>query len=273
MGYEGKQANNHGDAKLQLAYNLSAAFKFSKSVLQKLLAALNECNEWGQAFLLDALAGYTPSDSREAEVIIERVTPRLQHVNSAVVLSAVKGIMKFLEKVSEADTERSLSTKMTSPLLTLLSTEPEIQYVALRNINLIVQKRPSILNEIKVFFCKYNDPIYVKMDKLEITIRLVSETNIEQVLLEFKEYATKVNVEFVRRSVRAIGRCAVKLERAAEKCINVLLELIQTKMNYIAQEAINVIILANVQNVFLGMEMYCLVECLLIEMVREVFPG
>ncbi|KAE9121583.1 hypothetical protein PF005_g7282 [Phytophthora fragariae] len=246
MGYEGKQANNHGDAKLQLAYNLSAAFKFSKSVLQKLLAALNECNEWGQVFLLDALAGYTPSDSREAEVIIERVTPRLQHVNSAVVLSAVKGIMKFLEKVSEADTERSLSTKMTPPLLTLLSTEPEIQYVALRNINLIVQKRPSILNEIKVFFCKYNDPICVKMDKLEITIRLVSEVNIEQVLLEFKEYATEVNVEFVRRS---------------------------TKMNYIAQEAINVIILANVQNVFLGMEMYCLVECLLIEMVREVFPG
>ncbi|KAE9259285.1 hypothetical protein PR003_g34851, partial [Phytophthora rubi] len=89
-------------------------------------------------------------------------------------------------------------------------------------------------------------------------IRLVSERNIEQVLLEFKESATEVNVEFVRRSVRAIGRCAVKLVRAAEKCINVLLELIQTKMNYIVQEAINVIILANVQNVFLSMKVYCL---------------
>lgn len=218
------------------------AFKITKSVLQKLLAALNECNEWGQVFVLDALAGYTPADSREAEGIIERVTPRLQHANSAVVLSAVKVIMKFLEKVSDADTERSLSRKMAPPLVTLLSAEPEIQYVALRNINLIVQKRPAILaNEIKVFFCKYNDPIYVKMEKLEIIIRLVSERNIEQVLLEFKEYATEVDVEFVRRSVRAIGRCAVKLERAAEKCINVLLELIQTKVNYIVQEAIIVI--------------------------------
>jgi AP-1 complex subunit beta-1 len=218
------------------------AFKITKSVLQKLLAALNECNEWGQVFVLDALAGYTPADSREAEGIIERVTPRLQHANSAVVLSAVKVIMKFLEKVSDADTERSLSRKMAPPLVTLLSAEPEIQYVALRNINLIVQKRPGILaNEIKVFFCKYNDPIYVKMEKLEIIIRLVSERNIEQVLLEFKEYATEVDVEFVRRSVRAIGRCAVKLERAAEKCINVLLELIQTKVNYIVQEAIIVI--------------------------------
>lgn len=220
----------------------SHTFKITKSVLQKLLAALNECNEWGQVFVLDALANYSPNDSREAEGIIERVTPRLQHANSAVVLSAVKVIMKFLEKVSDADTERSLSRKMAPPLVTLLSAEPEIQYVALRNINLIVQKRPTILaNEIKVFFCKYNDPIYVKMEKLEIIIRLVSERNIEQVLLEFKEYATEVDVDFVRRSVRAIGRCAVKLERAAEKCINVLLELIQTKVNYIVQEAIIVI--------------------------------
>lgn len=34
-----------------------------------------------------------------------------------------------------------LVKKLAPPLVTLLSTEPEIQYVALRNINLIVQKR------------------------------------------------------------------------------------------------------------------------------------
>jgi len=58
------------------------------------------------------------------------------------------------------------------------------------------------------------------------------------VLLEFKEYAQEVDVDFVRRSVRAIGRCAIKLERAAQRCINVLLELIQTKVNYVVQEAV-----------------------------------
>ena len=43
------------------------------------------------------------------------------------------------------------------------------------------------------------------------------------------------------QSVRAIGRCAVSLEHAAERCINVLLELIKTKVNYVVQEAIVVI--------------------------------
>ena len=217
-------------------------FKISTSILQKLLAALNECNEWGQVFILDSLAGYDPSDAREAESIIERVTPRLQHANAAVVMSAVKVIMGYMSTIEDAAITRSLSRKMAPPLVTLLSANPEIQYVALRNINLIVQRNPQILvHEIKVFFCKYNDPIYVKMEKLEIMIMLASERNIEQVLLEFKEYASEVDVDFVRRSVRAVGRCAIKLERAAERCINVLLDLIQTRVNHVVQEAIIVI--------------------------------
>jgi len=221
--------------------------KISAAVLQKLLAALNECTEWGQVFILDSLAKYTPADGREAEGIIERVTPRLQHANSAVVMSAVKVILSYMEIMGgagggNADAIRNLTRKLAPPLVTLLNSEAEIQYVALRNINLIVQKRPTILeNEIKVFFCKYNDPIYVKMEKLEIIIKLVSEKNIDQVLLELKEYATEVDVDFVRKSVSAIGRCAIKLERAAERCIGVLLELIQTKVNYVVQESVIVI--------------------------------
>lgn len=212
------------------------------NVLQKLLAALNECTEWGQVFILDSLSAYEPQDSREAEGIIERVIPRLQHNNSAVVMSAVKVILRYLDEVTNQEVVRTVTKKLAPPLVTLLNAEPEIQYVALRNINLIVLKQPRILeNEIKVFFCKYNDPIYVKMEKMEIIIRLASDRNVDQVLLEFKEYATEVDVEFVRRSVRAIGRCAIKLEKATERCINVLLDLIKTKVSYVVQESVVVI--------------------------------
>ncbi|XP_061722170.1 AP-1 complex subunit beta-1 isoform X1 [Cydia pomonella] len=151
--------------------------------------------------------------------------------------------MKLMEMVSE-DTElvSTLSRKLAPPLVTLLSAEPEVQYVALRNINLVVQKRPDILkHEMKVFFVKYNDPIYVKLEKLDIMIRLASQANIAQVLGELKEYATEVDVDFVRKAVRAIGRCAIKVEPSAERCVSTLLELIQTKVNYVVQEAVVVI--------------------------------
>ncbi|XP_041971743.1 AP-1 complex subunit beta-1 isoform X2 [Aricia agestis] len=211
--------------------------------INKLLTALNECTEWGQVFILDALSNYTPLNSREAHSVCERITPRLAHANAAVVLSAVKVLMKLMEYMSEEeDLVSTLSRKLAPPLVTLLSAEPEVQYVALRNINLVVQKRPDILkHEMKVFFVKYNDPIYVKLEKLDIMIRLASQANIAQVLGELKEYATEVDVDFVRKAVRAIGRCAIKVEPSAERCVSTLLELIQTKVNYVVQEAIVVI--------------------------------
>ena len=55
------------------------------------MTALNECTEWGQIFILDAIAEYLPVDNREAQSICERVTPRLSHANAAVVLSTIKG--------------------------------------------------------------------------------------------------------------------------------------------------------------------------------------
>ncbi|XP_017471403.1 PREDICTED: AP-1 complex subunit beta-1 [Rhagoletis zephyria] len=211
--------------------------------INKLLTALNECTEWGQVFILDSLANYSPKDEREAQSICERITPRLAHANAAVVLSAVKVLMKLLEMLSsDSDFCATLTKKLAPPLVTLLSSEPEVQYVALRNINLIVQKRPDILkHEMKVFFVKYNDPIYVKLEKLDIMIRLANQTNIAQVLSELKEYATEVDVDFVRKAVRAIGRCAIKVEPSAERCVSTLLDLIQTKVNYVVQEAIVVI--------------------------------
>jgi len=79
-------------------------------------------------------------------------------------------------------------TNPDSSLVTLLSSGPEVQYVALRNILLIIQRRPAILqNDVRVFFCKYNDPIYVKMAKLEIMYRLTREENVQEVLAELKE--------------------------------------------------------------------------------------
>jgi vesicle coat complex subunit len=150
--------------------------------------------------------------------------------------------MKNVEHLSDTDLKLSLYKKLAPPLVTLLSSEPEVQYVALRNINLVVQKRADILaNHMKVFFVKYNDPIYVKMEKLDVMIRLASDENVQQVLAELKEYAQEVDVDFVRKSVRAIGRCAIKVESSAQRCVDTLLDLIHTKVNYVVQEAIIVI--------------------------------
>eukprot|EP00730_Choanoeca_flexa_P017674 TRINITY_DN8542_c0_g1_i2.p1 TRINITY_DN8542_c0_g1~~TRINITY_DN8542_c0_g1_i2.p1 ORF type:complete len:877 (+),score=306.11 TRINITY_DN8542_c0_g1_i2:70-2700(+) len=219
-----------------------SVFELTAGTVSKLLTALNECTEWGQVYILDSLALYEPETDKERANMCERVTPRLQHVNAAVVLSAVKVLMKNVGQLADADIQIALYKKLAPPLVTLLSSEPEVQYVALRNINLVVQKHPEVLNgHMKVFFVKYNDPIYVKMEKLEVMIRLATADNIQEVLAELKEYATEVDVDFVRKSVRAIGRCAIKVDSSAQRCVDTLLDLINQKVNYVVQEAIVVI--------------------------------
>lgn len=117
-----------------------------------------------------------------------------------------------------------------------------MQWVALRNINLLLQKRPDILaNEMRVFFCKYNDPSYVKVEKLEIMVRLANERNVDTLLGELKEYASEVDVDFVRKAVRAVGQVAIKIDEAAGRCVGVLMELIETRVSYVVQEAVIVV--------------------------------
>ncbi|KAK8021351.1 hypothetical protein PG990_006489 [Apiospora arundinis] len=198
----------------------TSALIITPATLKKLLMALNECTEWGRVTILSTLAAYPPQDVKESEHICERVAPQFQHVNPSVVLAAVKVVF--------------IHMRMINPDL--------VQYVALRNIDLLLQAKPDILSkELRVFFCKYNDPPYVKLQKLEIMVRIANDKNFEQLLAELKEYALEVDMDFVRRAVKAIGQVAIKIEGASEKCVNALLDLIATKVNYVVQEVIVVI--------------------------------
>lgn len=159
-------------------------------------------------YILDSLLSFTPQTSVEAEQLGERLSIRLQHANSAVVLTTIKLLLYLMNYMEDESFIASLERKMGPPLgmhlrrapamiptdgshqnaVTMLSLGPEVQYVALRNILLIIQRRPAILqHEVKVFFCKYNDPIYVKLAKLEIMYRLARPENVHEVLPELKE--------------------------------------------------------------------------------------
>ena len=72
-------------------------------------------------------------------------------------------------------------------------------------------------------------------------VRIANDKNVDQLLAELKESALEVDMDFVKRAVKAIGQVAIKIESASEKCVNTLLDLINTKVNYVVQEAIVVI--------------------------------
>jgi AP-2 complex subunit beta-1 len=154
----------------------------------KIVSIMSDCSEWGQTYILEALMNFVPENTNDAAILAERITPRLSHTNSSVVLTCIRVILYLMNYMDDQPTITTLCSKLSPPLVTLLSKGPEIQYLALRNAILILQRRPEILrNDIRVFFCKYNDPIYVKVTKLELIFMLASQKNITEVLTELKE--------------------------------------------------------------------------------------
>lgn len=55
------------------------------------------------------------------------------------------------------------------------------------------------------------------------------------ILHHLKECVQEVDVEFVRKAVRTMGRCAIKLEKMADKCVQCLWETLKTKVTYVVQ--------------------------------------
>ena len=94
--------------------------------LNKILAAINDANEWGKIYIMECIATYETTDAKESENIIERVVPMLTHNNPAVILSAVKAVLRFLDNLSKEDLQKGVTKKLAAPLVTLLSSEPEI---------------------------------------------------------------------------------------------------------------------------------------------------
>ena len=110
--------------------------------LKHLMSALHENNEQTQIYLLEGISKYNPKKQDEINEIIEKFLPCVSHSNSDVVLSVIKILVKLLYLVENPEIIRSVCKKISRSLVTLLSSEPEIQYVGLKNINILIQKKP-----------------------------------------------------------------------------------------------------------------------------------
>ncbi|OUS42063.1 Clathrin/coatomer adaptor, adaptin-like protein [Ostreococcus tauri] len=213
-------------------------FNLDATLTKRLCEVLTQCTEWGQVYVLDALAEYSACDSVEASNIVERVSAHLQHSNGAVVLASVKVLMKNIQLISES-ARALVKMQISSSLVTLLGAELEVQFIALQTISWLLEtSQLEFQRHLQVFYCRYNDPSYIKHAKLKILISIVSSENVLQVLNELREYSSEVDFDFVRQSVRAIGRCAIQFSEAADQSVTILLDLIGSNVNYIVQEAI-----------------------------------
>lgn len=150
---------------------------------------------------------------------MERVLPRLSHINPSVVFTAVKVIIKYLDHIDSKEVVDHILAKLTPSLVSLLSWDKsEIKFIILKNVNHILAKRPGLLDKhIKCFFCSFTEPYYIKHQKLDILARICDKKQSETVLNELELYVTESDPQFVRRSIQAICSVTIKYSSVVEK--------------------------------------------------------
>lgn len=78
-----------------------------------------------------------------------------------------------------------------------------------------------------MFFCKFNDPLYVKLEKIEILVKVVDEKNAESILTELQDYSNDIDMDLVTASVKAIGQIILKVNKAVTKAVQIITEIVQ----------------------------------------------
>lgn len=192
----------------------------------------------GVCYVTAALLLYTPMSTDDAQHMVHLLVPFLQHQNAGVVLNTLRCVVYMLH-YAPVHAGQPLSLRIGAALVHLLARPLELQFLALRNVILLLLSQPRLVHlEVELFFCRYDDVLYVKDTKLEIIYLLARPENLRLVLRELEEYATEVDQAMARKAVRAIGNLAVKIPEGASACVELLLDLVATGLPHLVQESV-----------------------------------
>lgn len=213
-------------------YNMELVIDFSTALA--LAAMLPQCTEWAQSTNLSALTYFVPNSSEEATQVAKLVRPRLQHINSSVVLGTVKVLLYLKNYGAPVDLK-----DLTEPLISQLSRQPEIAYVVLRSLMTILSAHHIPLDP-RTFIYQEGDPIFIKTAKLDNLVLLASPKNSQLVLRELFEF-TRARGEVGHRAVSALGKVGIRVSSAAPQVLDQVLWLLKSSNDELVQGAVAVV--------------------------------
>ncbi|KAG5441193.1 AP-3 complex subunit beta-2 [Clonorchis sinensis] len=124
-------------------------------------------------------------------------------------------------------------------LIRCLRGSREVQYVVLCNIATLSMVHRGLFEPFqRSFYVFADDPLQVKLIKLEILTNLVTEATSSTILHEFQHYVNSSDQEFVISTIQAIGRCASSIPQIADICLGGLVRLMSRPDEKVVAECV-----------------------------------
>lgn len=173
----------------------------------------------------------------DLELLLQACKPLLLSRNSAVIVAAVRC---FLYLGTPEHTNLAIG-----PLVALLRSPQDIQQIALYDVVSVCLLRPEAFVPYATHFLVHAaDAPQVWRLKLEILTLIFPSCGIHMkgiILSELEHFTKASDVELVRESVRAVGRCAQSDSSTSIRCLRLLLNQISSPDGNLVAESLTVI--------------------------------
>jgi len=225
---------------LEEVLDSEGGFQPTKDIVTNMLNKLSQFSEWGQCAVLRMLCKYQVADEGEMFDIMNILDSLLKQSSSAVVLAVTKIFVDLTS--NRPDLQVEVLRRLKGPLLTLMAAAtPELAYTVLVHVQALCSRGGQTMEvfgpEFKQFFCRYNDPSYIKNAKIDILTMCADISSSEPIVAELSEYVTDVDAEISRHAIRAIGKIAVRVPSTAEMIVGSLGGLLELDIDYVSTEA------------------------------------
>ncbi len=170
-----------------------------------------------------------------------------------MLLAATKVFMKYTKNSPVIN--KQVMERLQAPLITLMTSGEtagnyEITYIVLKHIQLLVSQyaiRPGsttgyslFQNDYKHFFCKMEEPTYIKDVKVEILAYITNEVNMQDIVNELSEYVIDVNADLAKKAITCFAQIAIRVPVIAKPVIQCLLKFFKFQTEYISSQCITV---------------------------------
>jgi vesicle coat complex subunit len=222
-------------------------FTLTRDLIMVLLNRIHEFNEHGLTLVLSLLAKYSPTSDEELYSIMNLLDPILRTTHSGNVLATVHTFFQLTRHKENKDEFRlRILDRVKSPIMALFAGgSHETNYALLRHLQVLVTMNPTVFaHDFREFFVRYNEPSFIKYEKLKILPQLVTEENIGDIVEELEVYVSDVDLELSKRSIRALGQVVPRCPTFSHIVFEKITRLLQFDIDHVKHEAILTLIQA-----------------------------
>lgn len=188
-----------------------APFTVQKPLLYLLLNRMGKLAEVHQIKVINCVLRYTPESEAEMFDIMNVLEEYLQSTNSGVVLACCHAFFHLTQNVPEV--QQQVLQRLRYPLVACAASATQIEsaYAALCHIKVLAHRQPDLFaGDYKSFFCRFHDPTYVKVVKMDLLSCIVTQSSSNAIVEELLAYAEDRVSAVSRSALDNLGRSTMR---------------------------------------------------------------